>query len=79
VSVHAVASQLIHAAPERVSAIYQDYGHWPQLFPGTIRATRLIRENDTTKAIEVEHAIVRRRIAKFVLQPIKAMAESAAG
>jgi len=143
VSVHAVASQFIHAAPERVSAIYQDYGHWPQLFPGTIRATRLIRENDTTKAIEVEHAtagrvlnlmtvispgeihleefkphydarftnrfdvdaggtrftvfadvqlkgplrllapiarsIVRRRIAKFVLRPIKAMAESAAG
>jgi len=56
VSVHAVASQLIHAAPERVSAIYQDYGHWPELFRGTVRATRLIRENDTTKAIEVEHA-----------------------
>jgi len=143
VSVHAVASQLIHAAPERVSAIYQDYGHWPELFRGTIRATRLIRENDTTKAIEVEHAtagrvlnlmtvispgeirleefkphydarftnrfdedargtrltvfadvqlegplrllapiarsIVRRRIAKIVLRPITAMAESAAG
>jgi hypothetical protein len=143
VSVHAVASQLIHAAPERVRAIYQDYGHWPELFPGTIRATRLIRENDTTKAIEVEHAtagrvlnlmtvispgeirleefkphydarftnrfdvdargtrltvfadvqlkgplrllapiarpIVRRRIAKFVLAPLKRRAESATG
>ena len=55
-SVHAVASELIEAAPERVSAIYQDYGHWSQLFPATIRGTRLIRENDTTKAIEVEHA-----------------------
>jgi polyketide cyclase/dehydrase/lipid transport protein len=139
VSVHATASQLIHAAPERVSAIYRDYDHWPQLFPGTIRGTRLIRENDTTKAIEVDHtkagkvlnlltvlspeeirleefkphydarftnrfdadesgtrftviadvqlkgvlrlfapiakSIVRRRIAKFVLEPIKTMAE----
>jgi hypothetical protein len=55
VSVHASASQVIHAAPERVMAIYRDYGHWPKLFPATIRATRLIRENDTTKAIEVDH------------------------
>lgn len=142
-SVHAVASQLIHAAPERVRAIYQDYGHWPEVFAATIRATRLIRENDTTKAIEVEHAtagrvlnlmtvispgeirleefkphydarftnrfdvdeggtrltvfadvqlkgplrllapiaraILRRRIAKFVLRPLKRSAESAAG
>ncbi len=140
-SVHAVASQLIRAAPERVSAIYRDYRHWPQLFPATIRGTRLIRENDTTQAIEVDHAragrvlnlltvmstdeirldefkphydarftnrfepdergtrftviadvqlkgilrlfaliarpFVRRRIAKFVLGPLKAMAEAA--
>ena len=54
-SVHAVASQLIDADPERVRAMYQDYGHWSQLFPATIRGTRLIRENDTTKAIEVDH------------------------
>ena len=141
VSVHAVASQLIHAAPERVSAIYRDYLHWPQLFSATIRGTRLIRENETTTAIEVDHTragrvlnlmtvlssdeirldefkphydarftnrfepdargtrftviadvqlkgilrlfaliarpFVRRRIAKFVLGPIKAMAEAA--
>jgi polyketide cyclase/dehydrase/lipid transport protein len=140
-SVHAIASQLIDAAPERVSAMYQDYGHWSQLFPATIRGTRLIRENDTTKAIEVDHTtdgrvlnlltvispgeirleefkphydarftnrfeadphgtrytieadvqlkgvlrlltpiarlFVRRRIAKFVLRPMKTMAESA--
>jgi hypothetical protein len=140
VSVHAVASQLIRAAPERVSAIYRDYRHWPELFP-TIRSTRLIRENETTQAIEVDHAragrvlnlltvmssdevrldefkphyearftnrfepdvdgtrftvtadvqlkgvlrlfaliarpFVRRRIAKFVLRPVKAMAEAA--
>jgi hypothetical protein len=139
VSVHAVASQLIRAAPERVSAIYRDYRHWPELFP-TIRSTRLIRENETTQAIEVDHAragrvlnlltvlssdevrldefkpqyearftnrfepdaagtrftvtadvqlkgilrlfaliarpFVRRRIAKFVLRPVKAMAEA---
>src|SRR5262245_17510280 len=55
-SVHAVASQLIHAAPERVSSIYRDYEAWPRRFPNTIRATRLIRQNDTTKAIEVDHA-----------------------
>jgi hypothetical protein len=54
-SVHAVASQLIDATPERVIAMYQDYGHWSELFPATIRGTRLIRENDTTKAIEVDH------------------------
>ena len=54
-SVHAVASQLIFATPERVSAIYQDYIRWPKLFPATIRSTRLVRENDTTKAIEVDH------------------------
>jgi hypothetical protein len=140
VSVQAVASQLIHASPERVSALYRDYEGWPRLFPATIRATRLIRQNDTTKAIEVDHAtagpvlnlltevspdeirleefkphyearftnrfepdadgtrytvfadvqlkgalrllgpiarsIVRRRLAKFVLRPIKAMAEA---
>ena len=52
---HAVASQLIHAAPERVSAIYRDFARWPELFPATIRGTRLIRQNDTTKAIEVDH------------------------
>jgi hypothetical protein len=56
VSIHAVASQLIHAAPETVSALYRDYDRWPELFPKTIRATRLIRQNDTTKAIEVDHA-----------------------
>jgi len=142
VSVHAVASQLIHAPPERVSAIYRDFRRWPALFPATIRGTRLIRENDTTQAIEVEHAkagrvlnlltvvssdevrldefkphydarftnrfepdargtrftviadvqlkgilrlfaliarpFVRRRLAKFVLRPIKAMAEAQA-
>jgi hypothetical protein len=55
-AVRAVASQVIRAAPERVSALYQDYGHWPDIFPSTIRGTRLIRENDTTKAIEVDHA-----------------------
>jgi hypothetical protein len=140
VSVRAVASQIIHAAPERVSALYLDFDHWPQLFPRTILGTRLIRQNDTTKAIEVDHAkagrvlnlmtvlsadeirldefkphyearfinrfepdargtrytviadvqlkgvlrllsliappFVRRRIAKFVLRPIKAMAEA---
>lgn len=141
-SVHAVASQHIHAAPERVWALYQDYAHWPSVFPA-IRGTRLIRENDTTKAIEVDHAtagrvlnlmtvlssgeirleefkphydalftnrfdadadgtrftviadvqlkgalrllrpiarsIVRRRLAKLLLRPLKAIAESAAG
>ncbi len=139
---HAVASQLIHAAPEQVSALYRDFARWPELFPATIRGTRLIRQNDTTQAIEVDHAkagrvlnlmtvlsadeirldefkpnyearfinrfepdargtlftviadvqlkgvlrllsliappIVRRRIAKFILGPIKAMAEAAA-
>jgi len=124
-----------------VRALYQDYAHWPDVFPA-IRATRLIRENDSTKAIEVDHAtagrvlnlmtvlsdgairlqefkprydalftnridadaagtrftvfadvqfkgalrllrpfarrIVRRRIAKLLLQPLKATAESAA-
>ena len=55
-SIHAVASQLIDATPERVSAMYQDYRHWAELFPATIRGARLIRENDTTKAIEVDHA-----------------------
>jgi hypothetical protein len=141
-SVHASISQVIRAAPERVSAIYQDYGHWADIFPSTIRGTRLIRENETTKAIEVDHAsggrvlnlmtvvspnvirleefkphydarftnrfdgdaqgtrytvsadvqlkgllrlfaliarpIIRRRIARFVLRPMKAMAEAAA-
>jgi len=143
VSVHATASQLIHASPERVSAIYRDFAHWPQLFPATIRGTRLIRENDSTQAIEVDHTkagrvlnlltvlsssevrldefkpyydarftnrfekdergtrytviadvqlkgilrlfaliarpFVRRRIAKFVLRPLKTMAEAGVG
>jgi hypothetical protein len=140
VSVQAVASRLIHAAPEQVSALYRDYEGWPRLFPNTIRGTRLIRQNDMTQAIEVDHAtagrvlnlmtvvspgeirleefkphyearftnrfeadadgtrytvfadvqlkgalrllgpiagpIVRRRLTKFVLEPIKAMAEA---
>ena len=54
-SVHAVASQVIHATPEKVMALYRDYGHWPQTFPATVRGTRLIRQNDTTQAIEVDH------------------------
>lgn len=139
---HAVASQLIHAAPERVCAIFRDFRQWPALFPATIRGTRLIRENESTQAIEVDHTragrvlnlltvlspdevrldefkprydarftsrfeadgrgtrftviadvqlkgilrlfaliarpFVRRRLAKFVLRPIKAMAEAEA-
>lgn len=54
-SVHAIASEVIRAAPERVSAMYRDYRRWPELFPATIRGTRLIRENNTTQAIEVDH------------------------
>ena len=140
-TVHAVASQLIQAAPELVRSLFEDYRRWPELFAAKIRSTRLIRENDTTKAIEVDHAtaghvlnlltvvsaheirlevfkphydarftnrfeddaggtrftviadvqlkgllrvftpiaraVVRRRIAKFVLRPMKAMAEAA--
>ena len=36
--------------------MYRDFRQWPELFPATIRATRLIRENNTTQAIEVDHA-----------------------
>jgi hypothetical protein len=36
--------------------MYQDYDRWSQLFPATIRGARLIRQNETTKAIEVDHA-----------------------
>ena len=42
--------------PSACRAIYRDFRPWPTLFPATIRGTRLIRENDTTQAIEVEHA-----------------------
>ena len=41
---------------EEARAIYRDFARWPELFPATIRGTRLIRQNDTTKAIEVDHA-----------------------
>jgi hypothetical protein len=54
--VHAVASRVIRAAPERVSALYRDYLGWPQLFPATIRGTRLVGEEGSSKTIEVDHA-----------------------
>jgi len=54
--VRAVVSRLIRAAPERVSALYQDYSRWPLLFPATIRAARLVRECGAKRTIEVDHA-----------------------
>jgi len=51
-----IAREIIEAAPERVSSLYRDYARWPQLFPMTIRAVRLIRDEGATKTIEVAHA-----------------------
>jgi len=55
-AIHAEASEIIAAAPERVSELYLDYAHWPQLFPETIRSVLLVREDDATRVVEVEHA-----------------------
>lgn len=54
-AVHTSASRLIHAPPERVAAIYGDFGAWPRTFPRTIHGTRLLQDEGSRKTVEVEH------------------------
>lgn len=36
-------------------ALYNDYGRWPQLFPATIRGTRLLDRQPGAVTVEVDH------------------------
>jgi hypothetical protein len=56
VALHVVASKLISAPPDRVSELYQDYTRWAELFPATIRGTRLLEVQGATRRIAVDHA-----------------------
>lgn len=51
---HTEVSSIIHAPPARVAAIYLDFRNWHRLFP-TISGTRLVRDEDGTKTIAVDH------------------------
>lgn len=52
---HVSASTLIRAPRDQVFAIYADYVNWPELFPITIKAVRLVREEGGTKLLEIDH------------------------
>jgi hypothetical protein len=53
--VHTSVSAVIHAPPEQVVAVYLDYAAWPRIFPKTIKGVRLVREEDRTKTLEIDH------------------------
>jgi hypothetical protein len=54
-TVHAHAAITIHAPPECLVARYLDVARWPQLFPATIRGTRLVRREGDDLTVEVDH------------------------
>jgi hypothetical protein len=54
-TVRVEAATTIRAPAERVVARYLDFAHWPQLFPATIRGTRLLRREGNTTVVEVDH------------------------
>jgi hypothetical protein len=53
--VHASASRLIRASPDRVAAIYADIAGWPRVFGRTIAGVRVLDERGPTTTIEVDH------------------------
>jgi len=53
--VRARAELTIRARAERVAALYLDWARWPQLFPATIRAVRLLRQSAGEIVVEVDH------------------------
>lgn len=48
-------TQNINIPVPRAVTIYLDYRNWNKLFPITIRATRLIKEEDNQQTVEVDH------------------------
>ena len=46
---------VIHAAPDRLAALYLDYANWPELFPATIRGVRWLEEHNGDITVEVDH------------------------
>jgi Polyketide cyclase / dehydrase and lipid transport len=55
-TVHAAASIVVRAAPEQVSALYENFQAWPRLFPAAIRGVRLLDRRGATTILEVDHA-----------------------
>lgn len=50
-----VSSIIIAVDPLLVKKQYLDYVNWPQLFPLTIRRAKLIREQNGSLTVEVDH------------------------
>lgn len=46
---------VIHAAPERLAALYLDYENWSRLFSATIRGVRRLEEQHGDITVEVGH------------------------
>lgn len=57
---------MIRASAEHLVALYLDYAHWPDLFPATIRATRLVGREGSATIVEVDH-----RTAGLVINVIR--------
>lgn len=54
--VHVEVTQIVHAPPERVAALYLDWSHWPELFPATVRGVRFVDYDGGATFLEVDHA-----------------------
>ena len=54
--IRAVVSEHVNTSPERIRALYEDPDNWPRLFPATIRAARVLRREEDTTVVEVDHA-----------------------
>jgi hypothetical protein len=54
-TVRTVVAAMIRAPTERLVARYLDFARWPELFPATIRGTRLVRSEGNTTVVEVDH------------------------
>ncbi len=54
-AIHATVAGFIRAPRDRVVELYTDFRGWPRLFAKTIRGVRLLKDEGSTKTIEVDH------------------------
>jgi hypothetical protein len=53
--IHAVVSEHVNASADRVRALYAEPDNWAHLFPETIRGARVLRRDENTTMVEVDH------------------------
>ncbi len=49
--IQAVVSEHTNVSPDRVRALYGEPGNWPRLLPATIREARIVRREESSRAL----------------------------